>query len=259
MHVVSKKKLIEIHDVEKTFQTSTGEVQALQNVSFDVLENEFATIVGPSGCGKTTILRIVAGLILPSLGTVKLDGKEVKEPIPSTGFVFQRPVLLDWRSVIKNIMLPIEVLGLSTEEYEEKGKELIKLVALEGFENKYPWELSGGMQQRVSICRALIYDPRILLMDEPFGALDALSRIKLDLELTRIWQERKKTVMFVTHNIDEAVFLADRIVVMSPRPGTILDVIEVDIPRPRRFSKIRTSPVSAKIVERIRKRLGVED
>ena len=224
-----------------------------------MLKDEFVVIVGPSGCGKTTILRMVAGLVQPTSGSIKVNGKEVRAPIRGMGMVFQRPVLLDWRSIIKNVMLPVEILGLKAEDYEKKAKELIRLVGLEGFENKYPWELSGGMQQRVSICRALVYDPQILLMDEPFGALDALTRVNMDLELTRIWQGHKKTVLFVTHNIDEAVFLADKVVVMSSRPGRILDIIEIDMPRPRHFSSIRVTPVSANIIESVQNKLGVED
>lgn len=208
-------------------------VEALRGISLDVRENEFVTIVGPSGCGKSTLLKLVAGLLSPTHGRVLLAGEPVDRPRPDVGLVFQQPVLLPWRNVLDNVLLPVEILGWPLRRYRDQAMDLIRLVGLEGFEGRSPRQLSGGMQQRVAIARALIYDPKVLLMDEPFGALDALTREELSLELLRIWEERKKTVIFVTHSIPEAVLLADRVVAMTPRPGRIAKIVQVDLPRPR--------------------------
>jgi NitT/TauT family transport system ATP-binding protein len=230
----------------------------LENLSFDVTEGEFVTIVGPSGCGKSTLLLMVAGLIPPSEGEIFFDGKLVRGPQKNIGFVFQTPVLLKWRRVIDNVLLPIEILRLNREDFGKKGLELLKICGLEGFEDRYPDELSGGMQQRVSICRALIYDPSLLLMDEPFGALDAMTRDEMNFELQRIWLETKKTILFVTHSIDEAVFLGDRVIVMTPRPGRIAKILKVNLPRPR-TAKTKSSSEFAELTAEIRQLIGLRE
>jgi len=229
-----ERPLVEIDSVTKVFRTLSGdEVRALENISFGVLPGEFLSIVGPSGCGKSTLLRIIAGLLKPTRGRVLVGDRPVEGPLKGVGFVFQRPVLFDWHKVLGNVLAPVELAGLRKRDFKDKARELIRLVKLEGFEDKYPAELSGGMQQRVSIARALILDPDILIMDEPFGALDALTRDQLNLELLKIWEEKRKTVIFVTHNIPEAVLLGDRVVVFSPRPGRAKAIIPIDLDRPR--------------------------
>jgi NitT/TauT family transport system ATP-binding protein len=226
--------LIRLERVSKLFDAGSGPpVHALEPIDLEVGENEFVTIVGRSGCGKSTLLRIVAGLIGPTSGRVVLSGREVTGPRPDVSLVFQRPALLPWRNVIDNVMLPVEVLRLDRKASRVRAEELLALVGLEGFEGRRPYELSGGMQQRAALCRSLIHDPSVLLMDEPFAALDALTREELSLELQRIWSEHRKTILFVTHSIQEAVLLADRVVVMTPRPGRIAAEIVVDSPRPR--------------------------
>ena len=226
--------MIQIENVSKIYRTQENEfVPAVAEVSLEVKEKEFVTLVGPSGCGKSTILKLVSGLIPVTGGTIRVREQLVQEPFPDVGFVFQQPVLLPWRTVLGNILFSIEMLGNKAKEFGNRAGDLIKLAGLEGFENKYPRELSGGMQQRVAICRALIHDPSLLLMDEPFGALDAMTREEMSFELLRIWEERRKTILFVTHSIPEAILLADRVVVMTPRPGKIERIFEIDLPRPR--------------------------
>ena len=226
--------MIQLEGVHKIFQTQRRDtVTALEDINLTVNENEFVTIVGPSGCGKSTLLKLVAGLAPVTRGTIRIHGKPVSGPFPDVGFVFQQPVLLPWRNVLDNVLFSIEMLGLNQKDYRRRALELLELAGLSGFENKYPRELSGGMQQRVSICRALIHDPSLLLMDEPFGALDAMTREEMSIELLRIWEERRKTILFVTHSIPEAILLGDRVVVMTPRPGRIARVLEIDLPRPR--------------------------
>ncbi|MCL4458690.1 MAG: ABC transporter ATP-binding protein [Chloroflexi bacterium] len=226
--------LIRIDNVDKVYQTRSGEkVPALEGIGLEVTENEFVTLVGPSGCGKSTLLKIIAGLILPTAGKIYIGDTIVDRPRKDVGLVFQHPVLLPWRNILDNVMLPIEILNLSTKEHVGLARELLDLVGLSGFESKGPRELSGGMQQRAAISRALIYDPKVLLMDEPFGALDAMTREELSLELLRIWEEKRKTVVFVTHSIPEAILLADRVVAMTPRPGRIAKILEIKLPRPR--------------------------
>ncbi len=225
---------ISIQNLDLVYAGRDGDtVEALRGISLDIKENEFVTIVGPSGCGKSTLLKLVAGLLSPTRGQIVLAGERVDRPRPDVGLVFQQPVLLPWRNVLDNVLLPAEILGWSLGRYREVALDLLRLVGLEGFEGRSPRQLSGGMQQRVAIARALIYDPKVLLMDEPFGALDALTREELSFELLRIWEERKKTVIFVTHSITEAVLLADRVVAMTPRPGRIARIVEVKLPRPR--------------------------
>jgi NitT/TauT family transport system ATP-binding protein len=228
--------MISLHRVTRIFNSRDGDqVTALEDVSLSIRANEFITLVGPSGCGKSTLLRIVAGLILPTAGTASIGGVPIREPRSETGIVFQAPTLLPWASVMDNVLFPLRMMHKMDSASVDKAAALIKLVGLAGFERRSPRELSGGMQQRVAICRALVHEPDILLMDEPFGALDALTREEMTMELLRIWGERPKTVLFVTHSITEAVVLADRVVVMSPRPGRIAEIIEVTSPRPRSF------------------------
>jgi NitT/TauT family transport system ATP-binding protein len=228
--------VIVLDQVAKTFVTRGGErVVAIEDVSLEVKRNEFVCLVGPSGCGKSTLLRLVAGLVMPSGGTVTIGGAAVTEPRADTGIVFQAPTLLPWASILDNVLFPLDMMGKLDAAGRTRARELLELVGLSGFEGKYPRELSGGMQQRAGICRALVHDPEILLMDEPFGALDALTREELTVELMRIARERPKTILFVTHSIPEAVLLADRVVVMSARPGRVADIIDVALPRPRDF------------------------
>jgi NitT/TauT family transport system ATP-binding protein len=235
-------QLVELRHLSMTYSTKSGEsVNALVDVSATLEDGEFVTIVGPSGCGKSTLLKLIAGIMAPSEGEIFYDGARVLGATERVGLVFQRPVLLPWRSVTDNVLFPIEMLGRSVREYRSRATELLQLVGLEGFERSYPGELSGGMQQRVSLCRSLIYDPPLLLMDEPFAALDALTREDLGLELLRIWSERRKTILFVTHSIQEAVLLADRVIVMSPRPGRIVASIDITLPRPRDMGMVATS------------------
>jgi len=228
--------VILLDQVTRVFNSRDGDrVVALKDVSVSIDANEFITLVGPSGCGKSTLLRIVAGLILPTAGAASIGGVPIREPRSETGIVFQAPTLLPWASVMDNVLFPLRMMHKIDSTSADKAAALIKLVGLSGFERKSPQELSGGMQQRVAICRALVHDPDILLMDEPFGALDALTREEMTMELLRIWSERPKTVLFVTHSITEAVILADRVMVMSPRPGRIVETIDVKAPRPRSF------------------------
>lgn len=232
--------LIEIDGATKVYPTRDGEVESLKPVSLTVEQGEFVAIVGPSGCGKSTLLKMVGGLLPVTTGNICIEGKTVAGPQTRIGVVFQNAVLLAWRNVLGNILLQADMRGMPKAEAREQAMALIKLTGLTGFENKYPWELSGGMQQRVSICRALLHDPPLLLMDEPFGALDAMTRERMNMELQRIWLGARKTVLLITHSIPEAVFLADRVVVMSERPGTIAAQYEIDLPRPRSLDVMAT-------------------
>jgi len=244
--------MIEINDLSKIFHSRDGaDVFALEDVSLDVGDNEFITIVGPSGCGKSTLLRLVSGLIKPTSGYVAIDGSTVTEPRQDTGIVFQMPVLLPWLTILDNVLFPLKMLGRDITDGIAKANFLLDMVGLGGFQEKYPRELSGGMQQRTAICRSLIHNPSVLLMDEPFGALDALTREEMALEVLRIWTEEPKTILFVTHSITEAVLLADRVVVMSPRPGRIAEIININLPRPRTF-KIESHHEFQQSTQRIR-------
>ncbi|MGE0061114.1 MAG: ABC transporter ATP-binding protein [Xanthobacteraceae bacterium] len=224
---------IKIQGLHKTYLTKTGRTVALQNVDLTIGGDEFIALVGPSGCGKSTLLRLISALIKPSKGKLFMDGKPIVGPSHDVGIVFQQAVLLPWRNVLDNVLLPAEILGIDMKKARERAHQLLELVGLKGFEMRGPHELSGGMQQRAAICRALIHNPSVLLMDEPFAALDALTREELGFELLRIWAVEKKTIIFVTHNISEAILLSDRVVAMSPRPGRISEIVEVDLPRPR--------------------------
>jgi NitT/TauT family transport system ATP-binding protein len=225
--------MITLSDVSQTFSGRGGDVAALRHVDLSVDQGEFVAIVGRSGCGKSTLLRLIAGLLRPTAGRILVDGTRVTAPRRDVALMFQRPALLPWRTVLGNVMLPVEIFGWPRRERRREAAELLDKVGLAGFEKRLPHELSGGMQQRVALCRALIQRPRLLLMDEPFSALDALTREELAVELQRIHMQLHTTVVFVTHALSEAVLLADRVVVLSSRPGQVRKVIDVDIPRPR--------------------------
>lgn len=231
--------LIEARNLDKIYRPK-GRVEtvAIDNANFQIKQGEFISIVGPSGCGKTTLLKILGGLVPKTSGTVTMNGVEITGPRPEIGFVFQAPTLLPWRTILRNVEVPVDVQGLSRTQYRERALKLLSMVGLEGFEQRYPSELSGGMAQRAGICRALVHDPDMLLMDEPFSALDAMTREQMAIELQSIWQQAGKSVVFVTHSISEAVFLADRVFVMSPRPGRIVDIVDVQAPRPRRWDML---------------------
>jgi NitT/TauT family transport system ATP-binding protein len=229
-----KPVLITMAGLEKRFTSRSGEqVTALSNVTLNIRENEFISVVGPSGCGKTTLLRILAGLETASSGELRLQGSQVVGPRNNVGVVFQQATLLPWNSVLDNVLLPAQLKNDRSAATTDRAMRLLEFMGLKGFDKKYPFELSGGMQQRVAICRALMRDPKVLLMDEPFGALDAMTREAMNMELMRVWSEEQKTVIFITHSIPEAVLLGDRVVVMSPRPGRISEIVDVDIERPR--------------------------
>ncbi|MBW7916283.1 MAG: ABC transporter ATP-binding protein [Trueperaceae bacterium] len=227
--------IIDVQDVSKLFRVGKSEAVALQDASLQVSDGQFVSLIGPSGCGKTTLMRLVADLIEPTTGRITVAGKTPKEARASReyGYVFQAPALYDWRNVVNNVTLPLEIMGWSKSERRARAEQMLELVGLEGFHRSYPWQLSGGMQQRVSIARALAFDPKLLLMDEPFGALDEITREAMNFELLRLWRQTKKTIVFVTHSIAEAVFLSSHIVVMTARPGRIREIIEVDLPYPR--------------------------
>ena len=224
---------ISIEKLSKTFRRGKVETHALDSFSLTIAAGEFVAIVGPSGCGKSTLMRLITGLLPPSSGDVRIGERTVSGPESDVGIVFQNPILLDWRNVLQNVLLQIEMRGISGPEYVQRARTLLAAVGLDEFEDRFPYELSGGMQQRAAIARALIHDPPLLLMDEPFGALDALTREQMRIDLEELWLARQKTVVFITHSIDEAVLLADRVVVMSPRPGTIERIVQTDLPRPR--------------------------
>jgi len=247
---------IEIAGVSLTFETPEGPVYALSDVDLSIADGEFVSLIGPSGCGKTTLLRIIADLERPTAGRVALHGldPEAARLARSYGYVFQAPALFPWRSVEANVMLPLELMGVPLAERREKAARQIALVGLEGFERRFPWQLSGGMQQRASIARALSFDPKLLLMDEPFGALDEIVRDRLNEELLKLWNRTAKTAVFVTHSIQEAVFLSTKIVVMSPRPGRIIDVVPCDFPRDRTLD-IRETPEFLEVAHRVREGL----
>ncbi|MBC8055175.1 MAG: ABC transporter ATP-binding protein [Rhizobiales bacterium] len=230
---VAAPSLVRAVGVRKTYRTQDGEVETLKPLDFDIKAGEFVSVVGPSGCGKSTLMKMVAGLLPISGGELELSGKPVRGPQTDVGIVFQSALLLPWRRVLDNILLQAEIRGMPMAQARERAHALIEMAGLQGFEQKYPWQLSGGMQQRVAILRALLHDPPVLLMDEPFGALDAMTRERMNLELQRIWMASQKTVLLITHSIPEAIFLSDRVFVMSERPGRIVQVYDIELPRPR--------------------------
>ena len=249
------KTSVAIENVSMTFRRAAHSVQALDQVNLDVRAGEFISVVGPSGCGKSTLLKLITGLRAPTGGRIVVNDKVVTGPRSDVGIVFQSPVLLPWRTTLQNVMLPVDILHLDKGKYEARARELLKLVGIESFAQAYPQELSGGMQQRAAIARALVYDAPILIMDEPFGALDAMTREQMNVEVQRIWEGSGKTVIFITHSIPEAVLLADRVVLMSPRPGRILKILDIDIPRSRTLDDMVT-PAFGAYVREIRAAFG---
>jgi NitT/TauT family transport system ATP-binding protein len=242
---------VSLNRVGKTYSSSRGPVAALVNIDLDIRSREFVSVVGPSGCGKSTLLKLVAGLETVTSGAARVGGRPLDGPPDRLGVVFQRDVLLDWRTILDNVLLSIEFVRRPRADERVRAMALLQRFGLGGFEHRFPWELSGGMRQRASICRALLADPDLLLMDEPFGALDAMTRDDLNVELAQIWQDTRKTLLFITHSIVEAVFLSDRVVMMSKAPGMIVDTITIDLPRPRRLP-VRDSAEFAAYVHRIR-------
>jgi NitT/TauT family transport system ATP-binding protein len=236
---VAGSPYLQIDNLTKAYRSPQGEVRALEGVSLSVLDGEFVAVLGPSGCGKSTMMLMVAGLLPQTSGEIRVAGQVVRGPVTDVGIVFQNSVLLDWLTVLGNAMFLVDLRRLPRRQYEPHARELLRAVGLTGFEQHRPYQLSGGMKQRTSICRALVLDPPLLLMDEPFGALDALTREQMRLDLERLWMESPKTVLFITHSVAEAVLLADRVVILSPRPGRIERVIEIDLPRPRHLAARR--------------------
>ncbi|MGS2617752.1 ABC transporter ATP-binding protein [Micromonospora sp. LZ34] len=247
---------MDIEALTVRFQSKRAQTTAIDNVTMRVKPGEFVTIVGPSGCGKSTLLKVVAGLVKPTAGSVSLMGQPVTKPQKEIGFVFQRAALLEWRGARKNILLQAEMRGMDAATSARRADELMELTGLTGFEDALPHELSGGMQQRVALCRALLHRPRVLLMDEPFGALDALTREQLNTELNRIWRETATTILLVTHSIAEAVFLGTRVEVMSPRPGRIVRTLEVELPAERNYAQVMVDERFDRLSTEIRNLLG---
>ena len=237
--------LLTVERLRMAYRQPTGWLPVLDGLSFEVAEGEFLCLVGPSGCGKTTLLRLVAGLERPTAGQIRLAGVAVDRPRRNAGIVFQKATLMGWRTVEANVALPLELAGASNGETRRQARTLLDLVGLSGFEEAYPAQLSGGMAQRVALARALVHDPQLLLLDEPFGALDALTRERMARELLRIWQARRKTVVMVTHSVAEAVFLADRVLVLGPRPASIVARVAVELPRPRTQEMLETPAFGA--------------
>jgi NitT/TauT family transport system ATP-binding protein len=231
----ASRSVVDIVGVGKTFGSGAGSVVALESIDLAIAEGEFASLIGPSGCGKSTLLRLIGDLTSPTEGEVRVNDKPARQARLDRdyGMVFQAPVLMDWRTVTRNVELPLEIMGFAKDERDRRAQALLDLVELREFATKYPWQLSGGMQQRVAIARALAFDPRLLLMDEPFGALDEMTRERMNLELMSIWRRLRTTIVFVTHSIPEAVFLSNRVVVMSARPGRVSAVVDIDLPQPR--------------------------
>ena len=249
---------IAVSGVSKSFmdRTGSGELVALARVGFEVEPGDFVSLVGPSGCGKSTLLMIMAGLLPATTGEVSIDDERIRGPRRSVGLMFQTPELFPWRNVIENVLLPVDVFRWGRDAHLERARELLRLVGLESFERAHTYELSGGMQQRAALCRVLMGDPGVILMDEPFGALDEFTRERLNLELLRIWETTGKTIVFVTHNIGEAVFLSSRVVVMGTSPGRILRIVPIELERPRTYAALREKAYSERVFE-IRELLGV--
>ena len=248
--------LIRAHGLSKTYVTSSGEVTALKGLDFEIYDGEFVSVVGQSGCGKSTLLKLLAGLLPFTAGSVELNGRPLRGPTRETAVVFQSPVLLPWRTVLDNVLFPVELLKLPRAKYRERAMELLMMAKIEDFAGHLPRQLSGGMRQRTAICRALVHDPSILLMDEPFSALDAITRDEMGVELLRIWQANRKTVIFVTHSIREAVFLSDRVIVMGRRPAILMEETPIDLPRPRDIAIMESEPFNV-YVRQLRKAIEV--
>jgi NitT/TauT family transport system ATP-binding protein len=248
---MSDPAIIAVERLHKSYSTPAGRIEALVDLSFEVFDGEFVSIVGPSGCGKSTLLLALGGLVPITAGAVRFEGKPVESPTTAMGLVFQKPVLLPWRTVRENALLAADAQGHERKRYDAQASALLRMVGLEEFERAYPHQLSGGMQQRVAIVRALVHDPRVLLMDEPFAALDAITRDHMGLELQRIWQQSGKTIVLVTHSIPEAVFLSDRVLLLTQRPGHLAAVVDVPIPRPRTLATT-ASPEFTSLVLRVR-------
>ncbi|HEX6956447.1 MAG TPA: ABC transporter ATP-binding protein [Ferrovibrio sp.] len=249
--------LIELRNVRKVYRTGSREFVAVSDVTFDVVEGDLVSLVGPSGCGKTTVLKILADLHKADDGVVKIGGTSGFEPGRDVGMVFQQALLLKWRTILDNVLLPADILGLPRKAARARARDLLAMVGLSGFEEKYPYELSGGMQQRAAIARALVHDPKLILMDEPFGALDALTREKMNLEMLRIWEESRKTIIFVTHSIQEAVFLGSRCVVLTAGPARMADTFTIDLPFPRTLD-MKTADEFGAYTRRIYRLLGMD-
>jgi NitT/TauT family transport system ATP-binding protein len=251
--------VIDMKHVRKIYPPRSGKgepVRAIEDISLTVSRGEFVSVVGPSGCGKSTLLKMLAGLLPITSGAIRVNGQLVRGPHSDIGIVFQAPVLLKWRSVLDNVLFPADILRQPRKHYIERAEELLRLVDLWEFRHEYPRVLSGGMQQRVALCRALLHDPSLLVMDEPFSALDALTREEMNMELLRVWSQRQKTVLFITHSIPEAVFLSDRVIVLSPRPSIVDSVFTIDLPRPR-TQDVRYTPAFQDYTREIRNRIGV--
>ncbi len=257
MHTLKREPVIEVRHLSAVFPNGNGGLRALEDLSFHIFAEEFVCILGPSGSGKSTLLRILAGLLTPTSGEVLFEGQPLHGPQRNIGLVFQSANLMPWRSVLKNITLPLELDGIPAQQAARRAQEMIELVGLQGFEGAFPRDLSGGMAQRVAIARALVHDPDVLLLDEPFGSLDALTRERMGEELLRIWQARRKTVIMVTHSIGEALFLADRVLVLSQRPGTLRLELAVDLPRERQEAMRYTSTFGA-LARKVRQAIGDE-
>ncbi len=238
--MTQQRSYARIHNLNKVYRSRHMDIEALKSIDLDIHEHEFISVLGPSGCGKSTLLKCLAGLEPITSGEIILDGTPVKTPPDNMGIVFQRDILLDWRNILNNVLFITEIRGAKRSDYEGKARALLERFGLKGFERKHPWELSGGMRQRVSICRALLDNPEFLLLDEPFGALDAMTRDDLNLELARLWQETRKTVLFITHSIAEAVFLSTKVIVMTGNPGKIDEILNIELPHPRTLSMRET-------------------
>ena len=251
MQQAASAPYISIASAGKSYASRHGAVEALAGIDLTVRNGEFLSILGPSGCGKSTLLKCIGGLETLTAGGISVRGAALKGPPDGVGMVFQRDVLLDWRTILDNVLITAEFAGLPRAQLRDRATQLLQRFGLGGYERRHPWELSGGMRQRAAICRALLCDPNLLLMDEPFGALDAMTRDDLNLELARIWQDTRKTVVFVTHGITEAIFLSDRIVMMDRNPGRIIEVLDIDLPRPRHLA-VRETPEFARYVAHIR-------
>ncbi len=250
------KVWVKVEDATKTFSSRKGDVTALEHVNLEVHDGQFVCLLGPSGCGKTTLLRMIGGLDVPTSGTVSIDGKIVDGPSPKMTMVFQEYSLYPWRTVAENVGFGLEMIGVSKEERIAEVNRRLALVGLTGFGDSYPYELSGGMRQRAAVARALATDPAVMLMDEPFGALDAQTRNKMQRELLQIWEETKKTILFVTHSVDEAVYLSDKIVILTPRPGRIYEIYPNPLPRPRDRTSIEFAKLRKDVLAEIEKLEG---